>query len=596
MNLNKNFSSEQSANDVPHMNIEDKAKDSLLINLQQDTKKKKRNKKNKKKLVLIVIAVVAVFAIIFPKNFLPNPKNSANLKYSTAVVERHSITETLKGSGSLQPADSYTVTSLIQGKILSANFKEGDIVDKDKVLYTIDSSDVTNNIKQAELNLSQSQRAYQSKIANRDDLTIKSKEAGKVTELTVSNGDNVTIGQKIATVIDSTAMKLTLPFPSYAVASFHVGQSAKVTIDGSSEIHTGTISKIAGNNEVLEGNISVRQVTIDVTNPGAIYDKQPASAKVEDISCYKSGTLTYKNQTTITSSSSGKVAQIYAPEGTAVSKNQAILLLSSKNLDDEIANAESSLQGSKLSLANQNDKLDSYTISSPIKGTIVEKDYKEGDTLETMKPLCIIYDLSYLTITMSVDELDIEKVKVGQEVKILADAVKNKTFNGKVTKININGTTTGGVTSYPVTIRIDKTDGLLPGMNVDAMITVQKSENVLAIPADAVAYANRTLVKTDTSNKTANDKKNSDIPEGFSYVNVITGASDEDYVEIKEGLKEGDTIAYIKKTAKGSSISSVMGPNGGRGPNNGNLGDGPNDGMAGGGNTGSGTSEAGGSK
>jgi HlyD family secretion protein len=63
---------------------------------------------------------------------------------------------------------------------------------------------------------------------------------------------------------------------------------------------------------------------------------------------------------------------------------------------------------------------------------------------------------------LNVDELDIAKVQVGQTETITADAAGGKTYTGIVTKVNINGTTNNGVTAYPVTIRIDETEGLLP--------------------------------------------------------------------------------------------------------------------------------------
>ena len=104
-------------------------------------------------------------------------------------------------------------------------------------------------------------------------------------------------------------------------------------------------------------------------------------------------------------------------------------------------------------MSNARDQLDNYTITSPISGTVVDKQSKAGDVASSGETMCTIYDLSYLELEMAVDELDIGKVEVGQEVRITADALEGMTFKGYVDKININGTTTGGFTTYPVTIR-----------------------------------------------------------------------------------------------------------------------------------------------
>ena len=81
---------------------------------------------------------------------------------------------------------------------------------------------------------------------------------------------------------------------------------------------------------------------------------------------------------------------------------------------------------------------------------MIEKNFKAGDKVDgaSSGTLAVIYDLSYLELEMAVDELDIGKVEVGQEVRITADALEGMTFKGYVDKININGTTANGRTTY----------------------------------------------------------------------------------------------------------------------------------------------------
>ena len=87
---------------------------------------------------------------------------------------------------------------------------------------------------------------------------------------------------------------------------------------------------------------------------------------------------------------------------------------------------------------------------------------------------------------MNIDELDISNVKTGQTVEVTADAFENEKFSGKVTNISLEGTSSNGVTYYPVTVTLDEVGGLLPGMNVDGVIIVDSVENALAVPADAL--------------------------------------------------------------------------------------------------------------
>ncbi|MFR4726361.1 MAG: HlyD family efflux transporter periplasmic adaptor subunit [Faecalibacterium sp.] len=75
-------------------------------------------------------------------------------------------------------------------------------------------------------------------------------------------------------------------------------------------------------------------------------------------------------------------------------------------------------------------------------------------------------------MTIKVDELQVSSLKVGQSVQVTADAVKDKTYEGLVTRVSMKGDTSGGTTTYPVTVRIDETTGLRPGMNANAEIVV----------------------------------------------------------------------------------------------------------------------------
>ena len=149
----------------------------------------------------------------------------------------------------------------------------------------------------------------------------------------------------------------------------------------------------------------------------------------------------------------------------------------------------SAVSNASTSLENAQENLEDYSVTAPISGTVVTKNAKAGDNIEggSGSTLCVIYDLSYLEMTMSIDELDISSVEVGQEVQITADAVEGKTYTGVVTEVSVAGTTSGGITTYPVTVRIDETDGLLPGMNVDAEIVISSADDVLAIPSAAVS-------------------------------------------------------------------------------------------------------------
>ena len=560
---------------------------------------KKRRKGRAKKLIALVLvcAVAGGGAWVF-LNGGNSSAQAADTTYTTAAVERRTITSTITGSGTLEAADSYSVTTLLEGTILTANFEEGDQAQAGDILYTIDDSDAASSLERSQISVSQAQRSYNNALESLEDLTVTATASGRILSLDVEEGDEVSAGQQVATIRDSDTMELTVPFPADDAGSFYVGQSATVTLDPTFETLTGTVTEIAANTEVLTGNMIVRDVTIDVSNPGGLSTTQTASATVGGVGSSSGGTFTYKEETTVTAAVGGTVASISVEEGDWVDNGQTILQLTSESLDEQVQSASESLRNAEISYSNQTEQLEDYTVTAPITGTIVDKNYNAGEITESNEVLCSIYDLSYLTMTLSVDELDIADIEVGQAVSIVADAVEDQTYTGVVTKVSVAGTSSGSATTYPVTIRIDETDGLLPGMSVDATIELGSAEDVLAIPAAALNRGDTVLVTADSPSaanaETVQSTDAEELPESteapaatevpaedgeteqqYVSIPVTTGISDGSYIEIASGLQEGDVVVYIPTSSSSDSSFPMMGgggmggggmPGGGGGP------------------------------
>ena len=519
-----------------------------------DFKKKFSGTSKTKKIIALILVIVIV--IVAVKSCSGKGKNDA-MQASTYTMDtavRTSIVESITGTGTLEPADKYTVTTLLKGDVLSDAFEEGDIVKEDQTLYQIDSSDMETSIEKAQISVSSAQRNYNTAVKALDNLNVKTKVGGTVTDVLVEVGDEVSAGQEIAKVRDDSVMTIELPFPADEADTFYIGQSAEVTLYGSFETLSGTVASVSGATQVMPGNMIVKNVKINVDNPGAISEEQMATAEVGTSGSTQSGKFQYKENRSVNAEVSGEVVEIVNDEGALVSDGSTIIRLESDNVTDSVQSASDNVKDAQISLENQYENLEDYTVKSPINGTVIEKLVKAGDTIDAGAKLCTIYDLSYLKMTMNVDELDINKISVGQDVTITADAVEGKTFAGKVTKINMAGTTTNGVTTYPVEVQIDNPDeDLLPGMNVSTEIVVSQADDVIAIPVGAVTRGNMVLVKTG-----ANSSEDPSIPEGYEYVEVETGISNDSYVEIKSGINEGDEIAYIFSSSSDMFYGGAM--------------------------------------
>ena len=513
-------------------------------------------KHNWKKITAVVCVAAVAAAVLLPKTSKKDVQ--VGTQYVEAALERRDITNTFSGSGTISAANTYTVKSLVKGTVLTADFEVGDTIEKGTVLYTIDSSDVATSVEKAQLALEQAQRSYDDTA---DAQYIRSVIGGTVASIKVKAGDYVTAGQEIATVRDDSSLLLTLEFPAADASGFAVGQAAEVILNGTFETLSGTVQAVAGTDTISSGNLLVRTVTIAVKNNGSLTTAQAASATINGVSALASARFDYQHQQTVTATTSGTVAAVCVKEGTAIEANTAIVQLSGTELSRQVQSAADSLLNAQLSMSDTEKQMENYTITSPISGTVIQKNVKAGDTVGTdttaSETLCTIYDLSYLEMTLNVDELEILSIKEGQTVTITADAISDRTFTGVVTSVSAAGTTTGGTTTYPVTIRIDDTGDLLPGMNATAEIEVSSASNALAVPNGSVVRGNYVLVTKD-SPSAANAVQDMTAPDGYVYVKITTGTSDNDSIEVTGGLQEGDTIAYDANAAEKQNASDSM--------------------------------------
>ena len=455
-----------------------------------------------------------------------------------------------------------------------ADFEEGDQVEKGQILYQIDPSSIDSELSSANNSVSRAENSYNSAKEDYSEVqsewsgnTYKATETGYIKNLYVEAGDKINNGSQIADIYSDAMMKLRLPFLREEAAMIQVGDQAIVTLSGTGEQLAGQVTTVSSMDETLAGGRLVRYVTIIVANPGGLTTDMTATAEVGEFACSEEGSFSVAVDKTMSASFSGngsaEIEQLLVSEGDYVTEGQPIFSITSKSASDlletyknALDQAEEGLETAKNKLESTQDSLENYTITAPISGQVIQKAAKVGDNItrsgSSDTTLAVIYDLSSLTFEMSIDELDIQNVKVGQEVEVTADAFEGQTFSGTVTNVSLQSTYSNGVTTYPVTVTLEESGDLLPGMNVDGTIIIDQAEDVLTIPVDSLMRGNQVYVKDDTITEPADG-----VPAGFRAVQVKTGLTNDAYVEITEGLSEGDQV-YVDESSKESDMMGVM--------------------------------------
>jgi len=532
---------------------------------------KKIGKFFKSKKVIAIVLIVAVVASIFAFGFF-GKKDEKTGEVRTATVSYGNVSKAIEGSGTIAAIDEYEVSALsIKGEVLECTFEVGDIVEKDDVLYKIDTSDMERSIENAQKSLEKAQISYNDTLKDYNEIMENQKVyapvSGVLQTLSIENGDDVNNGFVIATIKNSDEMKLDISFNSDDAKNIYVGEKATVALSSSYTKVDGTVTRVGTGDITTNGGAIVRDIEITVTNPGAIKEGDKATALVGNYACNNEGVFKYSHEETINAKVGGEVYNLNYKQGDYIEKGALLLNIDADYKESTLKNAKMSLDDAYDNLERLYEDMEDYTIKAPIGGEIVEKNINKGEKIDTTnsnEPLAIIHDSSTLYFDMNIDELDIVNIKENQKVEFTADSYENEKFTGYVEKVKKTYTSQQGVTSYPVTVIVDSEnkDLLLPGMNVSASIIIEERENVLVLPVSAVRRGNVVIAKTSSKGVGVPNKKATTVnnTEGFAPSKEMNFEGGKPSGENKENTKGRKQISSEKGTNPSNTLEGKDNP------------------------------------
>jgi len=556
-----------------------------------------------KKKIIVLIAIILCIALVCLFVFGKGKKaEDTTQSYIETQAYIGNITETIEQSGVVEPYERYEITSLVRGEIISSPFEEGDYVNEGDTLYQIDDEDAQLSMEKAQMSLDEANE-------NVSKLNIYAPSSGRLTNFSLEIDDNVGNGV-IGNIVNTDTLFVDIPFSISDFDKISVGDKVTITSALYMTSLPGTVThKYYANSQTGSDSSILRNIEIELENPGALAENTTFAATVHtsggDVYSSGSGTIGSGSVSEIRAEVSGTVSYVGFKNGDYVTEGQLIARLTNNSV---INNQKSS----RLNVKSNQKTLDNYNITAPISGTIITKNSKAGDKIDnsnSQTAMMVVADMSKMKFTISVDELDISDIKLGQTAIVDADALPNEKFEAKVTTIASEGVSSGdGVTTYSIELTIDEPGNLKSGMNVNANILINQANNVVIIPEDALMSVRGTnasvLVKSDGSSKADNKSKdkatqrhdkdnmaqrpegadrtamtqkpageakgnisqrsegenannekmptsgrNSNIPDGYEIRQVEIGISDGTNIEVVSGLSEGDTIIYIPSTA-----------------------------------------------
>ena len=468
--------------------MEELMKEDAVQSPAPETKKKWRphlpkSKKGKRWLkILIAVLVVAAIVAGCVSSLQKNVNSTLAGTYLVATATRQDLTVSVSGTATLEPADSYNVTTLISGEILNSPFEVGDLVDKDALLYEMDSSDAQDSMDRAQISVQQAQMSYQQA---QEALHPTAPLSGIIGEVYVHNGQSVTAGTQIAKVVASTELTMDFLFVFAEPSDFYVGQPATIFIDGFDGTQMGTVTYISSSSTITANGKQAVSVRVRLNNPGAVSDSFTATAVIGNYTSYGDTPVAMPASSVVCASASGTINDLNKLAGATVSKGETLCTVESDAIRNQIESARLNLESAQLSAGTASDSVEDYNITAPIAGTVVASKAAQNAAASTTEALFSISASQEMQMSGLLNEYDATLVTVGMPAQVTTDATGEAVMDAVVTVVSPTAADASG--DFTVTVKLTNPDpALRVGMTGKMRIILAQAEDCFYVPTDSI--------------------------------------------------------------------------------------------------------------
>lgn len=452
------------------------------------------------KKIIILVILVALFAggiFLYLRFRSVQQAQSSAMQIEMAVLETGDLKATIGAIGKVRSSQSATLNWSASGTVEKVNYKVGDKVNAGDILASLERTSLPQNVINAEADLASAQQALEELKVAAETSKVKAMQEIVTYEQAVRDAqyqlDNFTVPANQVGLDPLEAVKLMKQRLDEARAAFEPYKFR------SSNDPVRQQLKEALDQAQADYNAAVRRLQY-------VYDLEVAQANLnkayQDYEKWKNGPT-----------------------------------------NADLKSAEAKIAAAEATLTQQ-------WIEAPFAGTITIAEPLVGDQVSSASTAFRVDDLSTLFVDLEVSEIDIQQVKVGQEVNITFDALQDKYYQGKVVEVSMISLTTSSVVNFSVTVSVENADeNVRPGMTAEVEIITGFKTGVLLIPNQAI----QTL---DGKEVVYVIKPGS----GMVAVEVTLGLASEDYTELLGGeLKAGDQIVLNP-----GGVSTALGQGGPR--------------------------------
>lgn len=508
------------------LSISDEYKDDELFEALGNSKKKKR-----RKIIITIVSVIVLVLVIgvvgvgILQKKVRSEFASAGGEVLSYEVSTGTISTVVSGSGSLSDVDLESVQVPNGVEITEVLVKTNDKIEQGDILATVNMATVMSAMADLQVEIQELDEEISKAEDDEASDVIYAGVSGRVKKIYAEEDTDV-----VETMYKNGALAL-LSLDGYMAVdietdALEANETVSVKLSDGDEI-TGVVESVSGG-----------IATILVTDNGTAYEDEVVVSDSEGTEIGK-GTLSIHSMLRVTGYA-GTVKSISVDENDKVSDTKKMFTLKDTEYSanyDSLLRTRSEKEEQLLELLNI--KRNGAIVAS-VSGSVYSVDYSEeesttGATQEEIAVVTLSVD-EKMSVTINVDESDILSLETGQEVTVSVSSISEDSFVGTLTEINRTSSSSG---TYSAVVELEKAEGMLSGMTASVSVKIEGVENAILVPIEAVHQtSDGSYVYTSY---------NEEFQEYGGKVDVVTGLENSTYIEIKSGLKVGDSVYYTEK-------------------------------------------------
>lgn len=491
-----------------------------------------------------------------------------DIRYLTAKVERGMIIVSISGSGQVSSLNQVEIKAKVSGDAIYIAAQNGQKVSKGALIAELDNTDAQKSVRDAELSLQSAQISL-------DKLKIQNSNENLNADLAKAYDDGFNAVSDAFLDLPSTVIGL-----ENLLAQNNLSDNAARMSGNTAQDYRSTAETAYYNAKNAFDKNRIYYRTLDHNSPKEDIDKI-INQTYETTKLVADAVKKLRNFVDFLSEDTGRTSEFTSYQNTLSTytstnnghlDNLLTIKTSIKNYNDAFPNASLDLQSSLLSvqlkqntLQDAKDKLADYFIHAPFDGTLASINIKKTDSVSAGEAVATLITKTQLA-EISLNEVDVAKIKIGQKSTLTFDAIPDLTISGTVVDIDAIGTVSQGVVTYTVKISFDTQDERIkPEMSVSAAIITDMKQDVLVVPNSAIKS------QTGTSYVESFDAPLTPPTDGLigsiskiapNKIPVEVGLTNDSESEIISGIKEGDEIVtrtILPTTATTTTAPSLFG-------------------------------------